>query len=70
MTRAVEPCEELEECSFFLRAQAKPDLVECWKRLFCESRAKSAFCERRRRFAGGESVPVNLAPTGQLIEQD
>ena len=68
MPKAVEPCDRLDGCRFFLRPGLLEAVATSWKRLYCECVSKSRYCIRKEKMLAGEEVPPAMAPTGQLLD--
>ena len=64
-----EQCELLEKCGFFRNYKGNSETVkQGWVHLYCENKAKSEGCERKRiRRATGTPPADNLSPTGQVL---
>lgn len=62
-------CELLEKCGFFLNYQGNSEVIKKgWIRMFCESKAKSETCERKKiRMKTGKPPADNMTPSGKLL---
>jgi hypothetical protein len=64
-----EPCELLEKCGFFNNYKKNTEVVkQGWIRMFCEDKAKSDRCERKKiRKQTGKPPLDNMAPNGNFL---
>jgi hypothetical protein len=64
-----EQCEFLEKCGFFQNYRGSTETIKAgWVKMFCESKEKSAECERKKvRQQTGQPPADNMCPTGKLL---
>lgn len=64
-----EKCELLEKCGFFKNFKGNTEVVKAgWIRLYCEDKAKSENCERKKICKKiGQPPHDNMAPTGKIL---
>jgi hypothetical protein len=64
-----ETCENLAKCGFFVNFKSNTEVVKnSWVRLYCESKAKSENCERKKiKRQTGKPPADNMAPTGKIL---
>jgi hypothetical protein len=64
-----EKCDFLERCGFFVNYVGNTEVItNKWIELFCEDKAKSEYCKRKKyRKETGQAPPDNMSPTGKLL---
>jgi hypothetical protein len=61
-------CEFFEKCGFLHEYEGNNEVVtQAWMHLYCEDKAKSEDCERKKAYKKGESLSDKMAPTGSVL---
>ncbi len=65
----METCELLSKCGFFNNYKGNSETIkQGWIKMFCEDKAKSERCERKKiRQATGKPPADNMSPTGKVL---
>ena len=62
-----EPCEKIEKCAFLNKYSNNSLAAKGFIALYCKG-TKQNICERKKRSAAGEVVPVDMLPNGNIFK--